>query len=210
MKPPIVGGFPILAAHREPGERRSGLFAMTRCSLRSSPLATWLLVVWLPATAFASTTDRSLRIEIKKADRELLLLSGDEVLERFRIGLGFEPVADKTREGDGATPEGEYSVCVKNPQSRYYLSIGLTYPNSDDADRALLDGRIDESVHRRIVESLARGVCPPWDTPLGGEIYVHGRGSGSDWTLGCVALDDGDMKRLYEAVGIGTPVTIKP
>lgn len=151
-----------------------------------------------------------LRIEIHKADRTLILFDGDEVQARYRIGLGFDPVSDKTRQGDGATPEGEYSVCVKNPQSQYYLSVGLTYPNAADAARALKERQIDEETHRRIVRALERGVCPPWDTPLGGEIYIHGRGSSSDWTLGCVALDDAEMKQLYDAARVGTPVTVKP
>ena len=51
---------------------------------------------------------------------------------------------------------------------------------------------------------------PPWDTPLGGEIFIHGGGSGSDWTWGCVALDDDDVRELYRAVRVGTPVTIEP
>ena len=86
----------------------------------------------------------------------------------------------------------------------------MTYPNADDATRALEEGQIDEATYRRIVRAQERGICPPWDTPLGGEIYIHGRGSSSDWTLGCVALDDAGMKRLYDAVQIGTPVAVKP
>lgn len=168
-------------------------------------LAGWLLTGY-PLLA----QDSTLRIEIHKADRTLTLYNGDEVQARYRIGLGFDPVSDKARQGDGATPEGKYSVCVKNPQSRYYLSVGLDYPNADDAARALREGQIDEATHGRIVEALERGVCPPWDTPLGGEIYIHGRGSSSDWTLGCVALDDAEMKQLYDAVRIGTPVSVKP
>lgn len=169
-----------------------------------------LLAVWLLAGATLLAQDSTLRIEIHKADRTLILFDGDGVQARYRIGLGFDPVSDKTRQSDGATPVGDYSVCVKNPQSRYYLSVGLNYPNADDAARALRDGQIDEATHQSIVRAQERGVCPPWDTTLGGEIYIHGRGSSSDWTLGCVALDDSDMKHLYEAVRIGTPVAIKP
>ncbi len=58
--------------------------------------------------------------------------------------------------------------------------------------------------------AIDNGRCPPWNTRLGGEIFIHGRGSGSDWTLGCVALDDADMKELYDAVSLGTPVIIHP
>lgn len=152
----------------------------------------------------------ALRLEVLKGERALLVYDGDALVQRYPIGLGPRPVGAKTREGDGATPEGSYTVCVKNPHSRYYLSLGLSYPNLDDADRALEEGRIDRSEHRRIARALARGTCPPWDTALGGEIFIHGRGSGADWTLGCIALDDPQMKRLYDSVRTGTAVVIRP
>ena len=150
------------------------------------------------------------RIEIDKSDRELLLYSGDEMLRRFPVGLGFNPVDDKVREGDGATPEGEFIVVVKNPQSQFYLSLGINYPNREDAERGLADGLISAEEHRRIVAADSKGTRPPWNTALGGEIFIHGRGSSSDWTLGCVALDDSNMKELFAAVAPGTPVIIRP
>jgi lipoprotein-anchoring transpeptidase ErfK/SrfK len=51
---------------------------------------------------------------------------------------------------------------------------------------------------------------PPQNTLLGGDIYIHGRGAGSDWTWGCVALEDGDVRELFNAVTVGTPVLIEP
>lgn len=160
--------------------------------------------------AAGGATRPGVRLEVLKSERILRVHAGGTLIGRFPIGLGPRPVGAKAREGDGATPEGRYSICVKNPHSRYYLSVGLDYPNVEDADRALEEGRIDEGEHRRVLRALAMGKCPPWDTGLGGEIYIHGRGSGSDWTLGCIALADPDMKRLYELVRIGTPVVIKP
>jgi L,D-peptidoglycan transpeptidase YkuD (ErfK/YbiS/YcfS/YnhG family) len=150
------------------------------------------------------------RIEIAKADRRLRLFDGERLVATFPIGLGFEPVADKRRQGDGATPEGDYRVCVKNPQSQYLLSLGLDYPNPADAAAALERGAIDRAVHDRIVDAHRRGICPPWNTPLGGEIFIHGRGSSSDWTLGCVALDDPDIRMLFRVVPVGTTVRIAP
>ncbi|HLA09634.1 MAG TPA: L,D-transpeptidase [Pyrinomonadaceae bacterium] len=41
-------------------------------------------------------------------------------------------------------------------------------------------------------------------------LYIHGNGAQSDWTLGCVALENGDIRELYDAVDVGTPVIIKP
>jgi lipoprotein-anchoring transpeptidase ErfK/SrfK len=40
-------------------------------------------------------------------------------------------------------------------------------------------------------------------------LFIHGNGSQSDWTWGCVALDDKDIRELFDAVPIGTPVTIE-
>jgi murein L,D-transpeptidase YafK len=150
------------------------------------------------------------RIEIYKAERKLLLFSGESLVGTYPVGLGFQPTGSKTRQGDGATPEGEYFVCVKNPQSRYFLSFGLNYPNSRDASVGFEGGLLTADQQQSIARAEERGGCPPWNTDLGGEIYIHGRGAGADWTLGCIALNDPDMKRLFDAVQIGTRVTIKP
>jgi murein L,D-transpeptidase YafK len=128
----------------------------------------------------------------------------------YRVGLGFNPVADKQREGDGATPEGEFYVFVKNNKSAYYLSLGISYPNAEDADRGLRDGLINKDQHAAILEAIRKKKAPPQYTKLGGLIYIHGNGSRSDWTWGCVALENNEMKELYDAVTVGTPVTIKP
>jgi murein L,D-transpeptidase YafK len=147
-------------------------------------------------------------IVVNKSRRELLLFDGAQLLRTYRVGLGSSPVDDKVREGDRRTPEGDFYVCVKNANSKYYLSLGLSYPNMEDAERGLRDGLITEAQHDQIVDALARKVRPPWDTPLGGEIFVHGNGSQTDWTWGCVALDDPQMKELFDAVPLGTRVRI--
>lgn len=151
-----------------------------------------------------------LRIVVHKAARRLELFDGERLVRAERIGLGSEPVRPKEREGDGATPEGDYVVCTKNPESRYHLALGLSYPGPHDAARGLAAAAIRRDEHDRIVEAARAGARPPWDTALGGEIMIHGHGAGSDWTAGCIALDDSAMRALYEAVPLGTPVTIRP
>ena len=150
------------------------------------------------------------RIVVYKSARKLEFYSGKTLLRTYRVGLGFSPVADKVREGDGATPEGEFYVFVKNNKSAYYLSLGVSYPNVEDADRGLRDGLITKSQHDAIVEAHRKKIGPPQYTKLGGLIYIHGNGAKSDWTWGCVALENEDMKELYDSVSVGTPVTIKP
>ncbi|MEO6393882.1 MAG: L,D-transpeptidase [Pyrinomonadaceae bacterium] len=130
-------------------------------------------------------------------------------MRSYPIGLGKNPVPDKIKAGDHATPEGEFYVFTKNPESKYYLSLGLSYPNLEHAKRGLRNGLITDDQYRQIVQQLAGGEKPLQDTALGSEIYIHGRGSSSDWTWGCVALDDADMKELYDLIQTGTKVVIK-
>ena len=150
------------------------------------------------------------RIVVYKAARRLELYSAAKLLRTYRIGLGFSPVADKKQEGDGATPEGEFYVFVKNNKSAYYLSLGISYPNSEDAERGLRDGLINRAQHRAITEAIRKKTIPPQYTKLGGLIYIHGHGAQSDWTWGCVALENEDIRELFDAVYVGTAVTIHP
>ena len=150
------------------------------------------------------------RIVVCKSERRLYLYSGRRIVRSYRAALGFSPVGDKAREGDGRTPEGDYYVCTKNPSSRYYLSLGLSYPNVEDARRGLRVGSITRRQYEEIASAIRARQTPPWNTPLGGEIFIHGHGSRTNWTLGCVALEDADMQELYEAIPVRTPATVKP
>lgn len=149
-------------------------------------------------------------IAIFKSQRRLELFANGRLVRSYRVGLGFDPVEDKQIEGDGRTPEGNFYVFVKNPKSAYYLSLGVSYPSLEDADRGLRQQLISKLQYDQIVKATGEGKMPPQNTALGGLIYIHGNGAKSDWTLGCIALDNQDMKELYEAVEVGTKVTIKP
>lgn len=149
------------------------------------------------------------RVVIEKGARRLRLYAGGGLVRVRRIVLGFEPADDKVRQGDGRTPEGDFRICMKNEKSRFYLSLGLTYPNLEDAERGLRDGLITRAQHKSIKRALEAGRCPPWDTALGGEIFIHGGGTASDWTLGCVALENPEIKELFDILPSGTPVRIE-
>jgi murein L,D-transpeptidase YafK len=148
------------------------------------------------------------RIIVYKTARKLEFYSDQRLLRTYRVGLGFSPVNDKVSEGDGATPEGEFYIFVKNDKSAYYLSLGVSYPNPEDAARGFRDHLISKVQRDSIVDAIKNKKAPPQYTNLGGLIYIHGHGAGSDWTWGCVALENEDVKELYDAVSIGTPVTI--
>ena len=53
----------------------------------------------------------TIRIEVAKKDRKLIVYSGRKAIRTYRIGLGTNPTGPKTKEGDGRTPEGDYYVC---------------------------------------------------------------------------------------------------
>jgi len=150
------------------------------------------------------------RIVISKAERRLYLCDGEIIARTNPVSLGFSPTGHKTREGDGRTPEGKYYICTKNPESRFHRSLGISYPNGEDAARALEAGSITKEQYESIAAAIKAGAAPPWDTPLGGEIYLHGHGASRDWTAGCIALDDAAIEEIYRLVPIATPVEIMP
>ncbi|GAB5447133.1 L,D-transpeptidase family protein [Gymnodinialimonas sp.] len=131
------------------------------------------------------------RVIVYKNDRMMFLMHNDEVLESYEIELGFAPEGHKMEYGDGRTPEGEYIIDRRNPNSQWYLSIGISYPNEED-----------------IAQARARGVSP------GGDIFIHGTPRpfrrDTDWTVGCIAVSNAEMRQIYAMVNNGTPITIYP
>lgn len=149
------------------------------------------------------------KLVVSKAARQLSLYSDGRVVRTYRIALGTNPVDDKVRQGDRSTPEGDFYVCVKNARSNFYLSLGLSYPNIEDAERGLRDKLITRAQRDAIVRAIQNKRRPPWDTALGGEIFIHGGGTEGDWTWGCVALANPDIKELFDAVPMGASVRIE-
>ncbi|MEF9603443.1 L,D-transpeptidase family protein [Paracoccus sp. PXZ] len=135
------------------------------------------------------------QVVVNKGARQMLLLNGNTVLKAYRIGLGNEPLGHKQFEGDGRTPEGLYYIDRRNPDSRYHLSIGISYPNPHDAVRAAELGR-----------------------SAGSDIFIHGQGPEGralsklhqDWTAGCIAVTDAEVEDVYAMVRDGTPILITP
>lgn len=151
-----------------------------------------------------------LHVVVHKAQRRLELYSGKRLLKRYRIALGFNPIGDKKREGDGRTPEGKFYVCEKHRSKSFYLFIGISYPSVEDAERGLRSGIINRQQYDAIVRAINRKRRPPWNTPLGGEIGIHGGGAERDWTLGCIAMSDADVAELYVTLQHGDSIVIKP
>ena len=150
------------------------------------------------------------RLVIHKSERRIELFDGDVLIRTFRMVLGFAPAGNKEQEGDGRTPEGGFYVFAKNPKSKFHLSLGLSYPGLADAERGLKDGLISQEEYKEIATALAEKRMPLQKTKLGGEIYIHGGGTSSDWTEGCVALDNDEMTELFELIPVGMKVVILP
>jgi len=152
-----------------------------------------------------------MRIVIDKAARTLRATSAGGAVREIRAVLGKNAGVDKRIEGDAATPVGEFYVCAKNPRSKFFLSLCLSYPSKAHAERGLAAGLIDRLQHRQILEAIDAGRMPPQHTRLGGEIYIHGHEVGKPLPLstrGCIAIDNAAMRDLYAAADIGTPVLI--
>lgn len=131
------------------------------------------------------------RILVYKDARKMYLLHNKTILRSFDFELGFAPRGDKTIEGDGRTPEGQYVIDRRNPDSQFHLSLGISYPNARDVE-----------VARRL------GRSP------GGDIFIHGTprlfAGRDDWTWGCIAVTNDEMEDIYVMVRTGTPISIYP
>lgn len=152
-------------------------------------------------------------IKVYKKERLLFLLKKSKIVKKYKIALcPFNPLGDKVRQGDGGTPEGRFFICeaIRNPKKAKYgaRSLRITYPNLEDARRGLKDDLINYGSYIGIVKSIKSGKTPSQGTVLGGSIRIHGGGNSSDWTLGCMALNDSDIIELFDLVSIGTRVDI--
>jgi len=131
------------------------------------------------------------QVYVQKSARRMYLLQGNQVLKAYDIDLGTAPAGPKQFEGDGKTPEGGYVIDRRNPNSTYYLSLGISYPNPAD---------------REFAQAASRSP--------GGDIFIHGRdgkrGGRDDWTVGCIAVKDREIKDIYAMVRDGTPIWIAP
>jgi murein L,D-transpeptidase YafK len=169
-----------------------------------------LAVVVLGASPARALAAPEARIVVTKRERRLSLYEGSRVVKTYRVSLGPQPAGPKRREGDGATPEGEYYITHANPRSRFHRSLGLSYPNAADARDGLARGLITRAERDAIATAIANRERPPQHTALGGDVFLHGGGTSTDWTLGCVALSDDDIDDLAARAPAGTRVTILP
>ncbi len=150
-----------------------------------------------PSIASAAAIEMADRVVVRKSERRLLLMRGERVLRTFDVALGLSPTGHKQREGDFRTPEGNYRLAGRNPNSDFFLAIQVNYPGPDDLRRASQEG-----------------VEP------GGQIMIHGQPNrpskpleyyqSRDWTNGCIAVSNADMVDIWLMTPDNTPIQILP
>ena len=157
---------------------------------------------------------------VSKSKLTLSVYDNKKLVKVYDVSVGGNP-ADKKIEGDKATPEGEFYICVKKGrrQTKFYRSLGLSYPNIEDAKRGLKNKLISRAQYNKISYAIRRRRLPPWNTKLGGAIMIHGlrkggRNTGETRvkardTLGCVALENEDILELFKQLKVGTRVIIE-
>lgn len=149
---------------------------------------------WLAKTVEKSKASKEKVIIVDKSRHYIYVISDGRVSDSMTCDLGYNSGHQKRVMGDGATPEGMYSVTRINLGSKFYKAMLLNYPNADD--------------RQRFQSNLSTGIIPS-NSQIGGLIEIHGHGgTGRDWTDGCVAVTDQDMDRLLKIAVVGTPVTI--
>lgn len=139
-------------------------------------------------------------VKVYKSDRIVKLMHHDQDIRTYPMRLGFDPIGHKVKEGDGKTPEGRYILDWRNPNSAFYKSLHVSYPNQQDKSKA-----------------NQLGVSP------GGDIMIHGSATRSqveklpslmtylprnDWTWGCIAVRNIDMDEIWKLVDDGTVISI--
>src|SRR5690554_219335 len=137
------------------------------------------------------------RVLVKKGQRRLYLMNGEEIVRSYRISLGDNPEGHKLYEGDERTPEGDYTLDWRNSNSDFYKSIHISYPSAKD-----------------------REMAENWGLDPGGSIMIHGLPNGAgdmafaytglDWTNGCIAVNNQEMDEIWQLVNDGTPIRIIP
>lgn len=168
----------------------------------ASKLAPTLLGMLLAGTASASLTvtldgkpiDKVLVI---KSAHQLQLLSHGTQVKAYHVSLGKQPKGPKQSEGDDRTPEGVYLIDWRHTSDHYNLALHISYPNQVDQARA-----------------QKAGVSP------GAMIMIHGTPldpdfpewyfSSLDWTAGCIAMTNADIREVWSLVKDGTQIEIRP
>lgn len=143
-------------------------------------------------------------ILVSKSENKIFIMHNDIVLYTFHaaFGSGYSD-GHKAQEGDNRTPEGTYFINGKNPKSKFYKGLQVSYPNKADVQFAQKYG-----------------------VSAGGDIMIHGIANAigslgfnqtvantinlTNWTQGCIAIRNDQIDKIYNSIATGTRVEICP
>lgn len=89
-------------------------------------------------------------------------------IKKYTFCKSSGKLGPKRKEGDGQIPEGFYHIDRFNPNSKFYLSLGLNYPNGSDL------------------------ILSDHEKP-GNDIFIHGGCA----TVGCIPIVNEKIKELF-------------
>jgi murein L,D-transpeptidase YafK len=173
---------------------------------------------WLSAGTMAATANGAdVWLLVDTRADTLAIMQGRQAVKKFpHIALGRGGTGTERQRGDSKTPLGEFQVGWINWNSSFHIFIGLDFPNREHAQRAYRRKLIDNRTYQAIQDALLRGQTPPQDTPLGGQIGIHGLGKADpvvhrafNWTRGCIALTNEEIEEVAGWVRPGTKVIIR-
>ncbi|WP_442486936.1 L,D-transpeptidase family protein [Halomonas litopenaei] len=154
---------------------------------------------------------------IDNQDSRLTVYRGGVELARYSpISVGRGGAKSQRVMGDKTTPRGEFHVNRFNFDSKFDIFIGLDYPTPTHARMALESGLYSQQDYDDYFDYYRRHRSPPQQTILGGYIGIHGVGDGDmdihrnfDWTNGCVAVTNQEIRELSGLIDVGTRVVIR-
>jgi murein L,D-transpeptidase YafK len=172
-----------------------------------------LFISVLSTQAFAEVEIKELRVY--KNERKIELITKEEqVYKTYKIMLGRNPEGHKTKDGDNKTPEGTYTLDIKNPTSKFHKAFHISYPNTLDILKARMHGKnpggnimlhgmpnnfseMQDWLTSVKLDSLS-------DETLRSSLLNY------DWTNGCIAVTDAEIDEIYSIVDVPTKIVINP
>jgi murein L,D-transpeptidase YafK len=106
--------------------------------------------------------ERTIELWVRNRNSKFILL------KQYPFCASSGKPGPKRTSGDHQIPEGFYCISRFNPNSNFYLSLGINYPNKSD-------------------KIISRG------RNTGGDVFIHG----DCVTIGCIPITDDKIKDLY-------------
>ena len=163
--------------------------------------------------------DTPAEIVVDRSEQRLMIKKNGNVMRSFDAAFGSGGRKAKQKRGDRLTPNGVYKITDIRDSDRFHLFIEINYPSVRDAMRGLKAEIINRKQYNAILDAHIYRKRPPQNTPLGGQLGIHGIGNETkdkieiheiaDWTQGCIALRNHEVDALLSYIEIGTTVTIQ-